>query len=217
MNNARDYAERRARRARLTVIAVTLMLFAAVHSSAAAQASKSKPHASAPAAAPVRPTPGAGPVIVVDTVKGTFAFETYPADAPKTVEHVVRLVKKGFYNGQRVHRAVPNFVVQMGDPQTRDMTKREWWGRGDRAGSGTPVGAAEISKKRLHTAGAVAMAHAGDPAQADAQFYVTLAAKPALNGKYAVFGRVIEGLDVPAKLRVGDMIKKVSIRTTPQS
>jgi peptidyl-prolyl cis-trans isomerase B (cyclophilin B) len=194
---------------------VLFVSFTALHD-ATAQTPRTKKGAPA-AAAPVRPTPGAGPVIVVETAKGTFAFETYPDVAPKTVEHVVRLAKKGFYNGQRVHRAVPNFVVQMGDPQTRDMTKREWWGRGDRAGSGTPVGAAEISKKHLHTKGAVAMAHAGDPAQADAQFYVTLAATPRLNGKYSVFGRVTEGVEVPAILRVGDIIRKVSVRTAPPS
>jgi peptidyl-prolyl cis-trans isomerase B (cyclophilin B) len=166
---------------------------------------------------PAAPATGApaGPVIVVETVKGTFAFETYPDAAPKTVDHVMRLARRGFYNGQRVHRAVPNFVVQMGDPQTRDMTKREWWGRGDAAGSGRPVGVAEISKKHLHVKGAVAMAHAGNPAEADAQFYVVLAAAPRLNGKYSVFGRVIEGADVPAKLQVGDMIKKVSVRPPP--
>jgi cyclophilin family peptidyl-prolyl cis-trans isomerase len=172
-----------------------------------------KPKPSAPAA-PATGAP-AGPVVVVETVKGTFAFETYPDVAPRTVDHVVRLARRGFYNGQRVHRAVPNFVVQMGDPQTRDMTKREWWGRGDFAGSGRPVGVAEISKKHLHLKGAVAMAHAGNPAEADAQFYVVLAAAPRLNGKYSVFGRVIEGVDVPAKLQVGDMIKKVSVRTPP--
>jgi len=159
-------------------------------------------------------TPGAGPVIVVETVKGSFAFETYPDEAPKTVAHVVKLARRGFYNGLRVHRAVPNFVVQFGDPQTRDMTKREWWGRGDAAGSGTPVGVAEISKKLRHTTGAVAMAHSGNPAQADAQFYIVLAANPRLNGKYAVFGRVIEGADVPARLKVADVIRKVSVRET---
>ena len=167
------------------------------------------------AATQSQPTPGAGPVIVVETVKGTFAFETYPDDAPKTVEHVVRLVKRGFYNGQRIHRAVPGFLIQFGDPQTRDMTKREWWGRGDFAGSGAPVGAAEFSKKHLHVKGAVAMAHPGNASQADAQFYVALAAVPRLNGKYAVFGRVIEGHDVPARLQVADVIKKVSVRPTP--
>ena len=72
----------------------------------------------APAApAPAAPTPGAGPVIVVETVKGTFEFETYPNEAPRTVEHVVNLVKKNFYNGLRFHRVEPGFVIQAGDPQ----------------------------------------------------------------------------------------------------
>ncbi|MBI2833281.1 MAG: peptidylprolyl isomerase, partial [Acidobacteria bacterium] len=74
-----------------------------------------------------------GPVLVIDTAKGTIEFETYPEEAPKTVEHIVGLVKKGFYNGQRFHRVVPGFVIQVGDPQTRDMTKRDMWGRGSGA------------------------------------------------------------------------------------
>jgi len=176
---------------------------------------QSEPAPGARRGAAPQPTPGAGPVIVVETVKGTFAFETYPDEAPKTVEHVLRLVKRGFYNGQRVHRAMPGFVVQFGDPQTRDMTKKAWWGRGDAAGSGKPVGVAEVSKKHLHVKGAVAMAHSGNPADADAQFYVTLGPQRKLNGKYAVFGRVIEGVAVPAELRVGDMIKRVSVRPEP--
>src|SRR5215212_7696736 len=156
----------------------------------------------------VQPTPGAGPVIVVETSKGVFEFETYPDDAPKTVDNILALTKKGFYNGQRFHRVVPGFVIQAGDPQTRDMTKRDQWGRGMGAGSGKPVGVAEFSKTHLHTTGAVAMAHAGDAAEADSQFYVTLGPKPALNGKYAVFGHVISGADVPAKIEVGDVIKR---------
>src|SRR3954451_7260927 len=103
-----------------------------------------------PAAKPagdVQPTPGAGPVIVVETSKGVFEFETYPDDAPKTVDNILALTKKGFYNGQRFHRVVPGFVIQAGDPQTRDMTKRDQWGRGMGAGSGKPVGVAEFSKK----------------------------------------------------------------------
>ncbi|HXE81255.1 MAG TPA: peptidylprolyl isomerase [Vicinamibacterales bacterium] len=195
-----------ARQLRITFALAVVAGFFAV----AVLADQGRPASKAASAA--RRTPGAGPVIVVETVKGTFAFETYPDAAPKTVEHVLRLVKRGFYNGQRVQRAVPGFVVQMGDPQTRDMTKKEWWGRGDRAGSGKPVGVAEISKKHLHVKGAVAMAHDGNPANADSQFYITLAAQPKLNGKYAVIGRVIEGGDVPARLRVGDMIKRVSVR-----
>ena len=104
----------------------------------------------------------AGPVIVVETSKGVFEFETYPVEAPKTVARIVELVKQRFYNGMRIHRVVPGFVIQMGDPQTRDMTKKAAWGTG---GSGKPIGVAEISKTRLHVKGAVAMAHAGDPAQ----------------------------------------------------
>ena len=166
----------------------------------------------APAAGPVQTTPGAGPVVVIETSKGTFEFETYPDDAPKTVAHVLALVKKGFYTGLRFHRAVPNFVVQVGDPQSRDMSKREWWGRGDFAGSGTTVGVAEISKKHLHVKGAVAMAHPGNPADADSQFYVTLTAIPKLNGKYAVIGHVISGADVLPRLQVADLLKKAYVK-----
>ena len=178
-------------------------------------APKSRPGTGAAKAAPkaaAQPTPGAGPVIVVETSKGVFEFETYPDDAPKTVENILALTKKGFYNGQRFHRVVPGFVIQAGDPQTRDMTKRDQWGRGMGAGSGKPVGVAEFSKKHLHTTGAVAMAHTGDAAQADSQFYVTLAPKPALDGKYAVFGHVISGEDVPAKIAVGDVIKRMYVK-----
>jgi peptidyl-prolyl cis-trans isomerase B (cyclophilin B) len=179
-------------------------------------AAKSAPGSTVANAAPAaRPTPGAGPVIVVETSKGAFEFETYPDDAPKTVANIVALTKKGFYNGQRFHRVVPGFVIQAGDPQTRDMSKRDQWGRGAAAGSGKPVGVAEFSKKHLHTTGAVAMAHAGDAAQADSQFYVTLGPKPALNGKYAVFGHVINGTDVPAKIEVGDVIKRMYVKGAP--
>src|SRR5439155_254102 len=101
-----------------------------------------------------------GPVIVVETTKGTFAFETYPRDAPKTVGHVVALVRRGFYDGQRVHRAIPGFLVQWGDPQSRDPAREADWGRGAAASSGQPIGTAEISR-RLHVVGAVAMAHPG--------------------------------------------------------
>jgi cyclophilin family peptidyl-prolyl cis-trans isomerase len=165
-----------------------------------------------PAETAATPSPGAGPVVVVDTVKGAFEFETYPEDAPKSVEHVLGLVRRNFYNGLRVHRVEPGFVVQFGDPRTRDMTKRDEWGRAAGGGSGRPVGAAEFSKKRLHVRGAVAMAHAGDPAQADSQIYVLLGTRPALDGKYAVIGKVLSGMDVVEKLEVTDIIRRMSIK-----
>lgn len=152
------------------------------------------------------------PVIVVETSRGTFSFETFPDTAPVTVAHVVALARTGFYDGQRVHRVVPGFVVQFGDPQTRDMQLRQVWGRGAAAASGKPVGVAEISRLRLHLKGAVALAHMGDPAKADSQIYVTLARRPDLDGQYTVFGQVLNGEDVPDLLQVGDVISRVSVR-----
>src|SRR5262249_31727444 len=91
--------------------------------------------------------PGVGPIVGLDTVKGVIEFETYPEEAPKTVARIVDLVKRGFYNGQRFHRAEPNFVVQIGDPQTRNMTLIDRWGT---MGTGKPIGVSEITKKRTH-------------------------------------------------------------------
>jgi cyclophilin family peptidyl-prolyl cis-trans isomerase len=152
----------------------------------------------------------AGPVVVLETVKGNIEFETFPEEAPKTVEHILALVRRNFYNGLRIHRVEPGFVVQFGDPQTRDMTKRTLWGT---LGSGRPVGAAEMDPSRKHRFGSVAMAHAGDPAKADAQMYIMLrqTATP-LDGKYTVFGQVISGMDVVQKLVVTDVIRRATVK-----
>ena len=164
----------------------------------------------APAAAYAgQKSPGAGPVIVFETAKGTIEIETYPNEAPKTVAQILGLVKSGFYNGLRVHRVAPKFVVQFGDPLTRDMSKKAQWGTGK---SGKPIGVAEFSKVRTHTLGAVAMAHAGVASQADSQMYITLRPTPELDGKYTVFGHVISGMDVVQKIEIGDVIKKASVK-----
>jgi cyclophilin family peptidyl-prolyl cis-trans isomerase len=162
-----------------------------------------------PAAARAQVT---GPVIVVETTKGAFAFETYPNEAPKTVAHILALVRNGFYDGQRFHRALPGFVVQWGDPRSRDLEKQADWGRGDEASSGSPIGVPEISRKHLQSKGAVAVAHFGDPSKADSQIYVTLADRPDLNGKYTVFGHVVAGNDVPERLQRGDLITRMYVR-----
>ena len=154
----------------------------------------------------------AGPVIVIETTKGTFEFETYPSEAPKTVAHIVDLVKHGFYDGQRVHRALPGFLVQWGDPKSRDLARESDWGRGTDASSEHPIGASEIRRKRLHTRGAVAMAHQGNPALADSQIYVTLANRPDLNNHYTVFGHIIVGDDVPSRLERGDLIRRAYVK-----
>jgi peptidyl-prolyl cis-trans isomerase B (cyclophilin B) len=154
-------------------------------------------------------SPGAGPVIVVETTKGTIEIETYPNEAPKTVAHILGLVKRGFYNGLRVHRVEPRFVIQFGDPLTRDVSKKAQWGTG---GSGKPIGAAEFSKVRTHTLGAVAMAHKGVASEADSQMYITLRPTPELDGKYTVFGHVISGMDVVQKIAADDVIKKATVK-----
>jgi peptidyl-prolyl cis-trans isomerase B (cyclophilin B) len=154
-------------------------------------------------------SPGAGPVVVLETAKGIIEIETYPEEAPKTVEHFLGLVKRGFYNGLRFHRAEANFVIQIGDPQSRDMTKQAVWGTG---GGGKPVGVAEISKKRRHGPGAVGLGHSGSAKDASSQFYITMRAAPSLDGRYVVFGRVIKGMDVVAKIQKADVLKKASVK-----
>jgi len=195
-------------RSALAVIAACALT--GLHPGAAAQ---SRPPATRPTAPPApQPTAGGGPIVVLETAKGTIEVELFPQEAPRTVEHILALVRRNFYNGLRFHRVVPNFVIQIGDPQTRDMTKRADWGRGPRAGSGKPIGVAEFSTKRTHLRGAVAMAHAGDAAKADSQFYIALAPQARLDGKYTVFGQVITGMEVAAKIAEDDVLKKMYVR-----
>jgi cyclophilin family peptidyl-prolyl cis-trans isomerase len=211
-------------------LAVAAVVLAMAPNVSSWQAPTSKPAAAAPAgqkpaaqppaggratapAAATEPTrsPGAGPVIVVEMAqKGTFMFETYPNEAPKSVEHVLALVKRNFYNGHRVHRQVPGFVMQFGDPFSRDMSKKDLWGTG---GSFNIVGVGEPNPKRTHVTGAVAMAYPGkDPRQADSQIYVALAPLHRLDGDYTVIGQVIAGMDVVQKLVVPDVIRRVTVK-----
>jgi cyclophilin family peptidyl-prolyl cis-trans isomerase len=155
-------------------------------------------------------SPGAGPVIVLETSKGTIEFETYPEEAPKTVARIVELVKKNFYNGLRFHRAEPNFLIQVGDPATRDMSREAYWGSG---GSGKPIGVSEVTKKRRNLLGAVAMAYPGtQKLEADSQFFILRRAAPELDGKYTVFGHILKGQDVVAKIQKGDLLKRAYLK-----
>jgi cyclophilin family peptidyl-prolyl cis-trans isomerase len=168
------------------------------------------------AGVPQKPNPpspltsqGSGAVVVVETERGTFEFETFPNEAPKTTAHVLALVRAHFYDGQRFHRVIPNFVVQVGDPASRDLARRDEWGTG---GSGKAVGVGEISKRRTHVRGAVALAHPGDARLGDSQFYVTLSPAPRLDGDDTVFGEVIAGLEVVASISAGDRIIRASVK-----
>lgn len=187
--------------------AILSLLIAGAAAAVIAAQGTAKPAAPPPAAQ----TAPAGPVLVFETEKGTIEIETYPKEAPKTVAHIVDLVNKRFYNGQRVHRVVPNFVIQLGDPQSRDMTKKEQWGTGN---SGTPIGVAEFSKTLKHAPGIVSMAHAGNPTQADSQFFIVTGPASHLDGKHQIFGKVISGMDVVKKIAVGDRIVRATVKAT---
>ena len=151
-------------------------------------------------------------MIVVETEKGTFEFETYPDVAPRTVEQITTLVRRRFYNGQRFHRVEPGFVVQWGDPLSKDMREQNNWGNG---GSGKPIGVAEISPKLKHRLGTVAMANPGGNARlADSQMYVVIGNASHLDGGYTIFGQVTSGLNVVQKLAKGDLVKRMSIKET---
>ena len=157
---------------------------------------------------------GAAPVVVFTTVKGVIEIEMFPADAPKSVERIVELAKRGFYRGTRFHWVQPG-VAQVGDQFTRDMTKRDVWGTG---GSGLrhsarPIGVAEINKRRFER-GIVGFAYrlGYKPETADSQIFIVKIPSPMLNGKYAAVGRVIKGMPVVDKIALDDMIKDVSVR-----
>lgn len=148
----------------------------------------------------------------LDTSKGLIVIDVHRDWAPNGADRFYNLVKNGFYDGQRIHRALPGFLVQWGDPQSRDLAREADWGRGAGASSGHPIGASELRRKRLHTRGAVAMAHQGNPALADSQIYVTLADRPDLDNRYTVFGHVVSGDDVPSRLERGDLIRKMYVK-----
>ena len=122
-------------------------------------------------------------IAVVETNMGTFSFELYSDDAPQTIASFIKLAKKGFYDGLIFHRVIDGFMIQGGDPTG--------------TGSGGPGYTIKAEfNKRKHVAGTVAMARTADPDSAGSQFYMCLAPTPHLDGKYTVFGQVVDGLDV---------------------
>jgi peptidyl-prolyl cis-trans isomerase B (cyclophilin B) len=134
---------------------------------------------------------------LIETEKGNIAIELYPEQAPQTVNNFVELVRSGFYNrfNMKFHRVVPGFVVQTGDPT------------GTGAGGSKKSIPLEAKNKLSHnTKGVVAMARGADPNSATSQFYITLTPQTTLDGKYAIFGKVISGMDVLDKIEKDDMM-----------
>jgi len=123
-------------------------------------------------------------VAVLETSKGKIKFEIYEDKAPVTTANFIKLAESGFYEGLIFHRVVDNFVIQTGDP------------KGNGTGGSSATINLEIHKDLTHTDGAVGMARSQNPNSASSQFYICDGAQHGLDGNYAVFGQVIEGMDV---------------------
>jgi cyclophilin family peptidyl-prolyl cis-trans isomerase len=126
----------------------------------------------------------------ITTNFGSIELEFYPQDAPKTVENFKQLANRGFYNDLIFHRIVPDFVIQGGDPHTRDINNKNKWGTG---GPGWNI-KAEFNKNK-HSRGALSMARSQDPHSAGSQFFIVLKDSNFLDGQYTVFGRVVSGME----------------------
>jgi|SRR5579884_3206943 len=136
-----------------------------------------------------------GPRAIIKTKFGEMEMKFFPEKAPKHVENFIKLAKSGFYNGTIFHRVIPGFMIQGGDPNTKDPNKKELYGMG---GPGHSVKAEfnDIPHKR----GIVSMARANDPDSAGSQFFIVVEDSPFLDGKYTVFGQITKGLGVADKI-----------------
>ena len=153
---------------------------------------------------------GSKPPAVIITMEngGEITLEMWPDVAPNHVKNFVELSKQGFYDGQRVHRVEPKFVVQFGDPQSKTKPMNDpTMGTG---GSGKNV-KAEFNKRPFDR-GVLGMARTNDPDSASSQVYLMLGDAHFLNGQYTAFGKVTKGMDVVDKIKVGDRIKSVKVQ-----
>ena len=124
---------------------------------------------------------------------GVMRAELYPEIAPITVANFERLVNDGFYDGVIFHRVIPHFMIQGGDPTGTGRGGPGWNIKGEFAANGVP-------NDLKHTAGVLSMARAMDPNSAGSQFFIMVDDAPHLDGQYAAFGCLIEGLDVARKI-----------------
>lgn len=158
-------------------------------------------------------------VAVIETSQGTIHVALDAKGAPIHVANFCELATMGFYDGLKFHRYVPGFVIQGGDPNTRDMTSADVVagvaGPEGRPGTGGPgyciKGEFATNPHNSHEDGALAMARSMDPDSAGSQFYFCLGPQHNLDSGYTVFGQTLEGKDVIAKLRAGDEIVHIEI------
>jgi peptidyl-prolyl cis-trans isomerase B (cyclophilin B) len=132
---------------------------------------------------------------IIKTKFGEMEIKFFQDVAPKHVENFIKLAKSGFYNGTIFHRVIPNFMIQGGDPITKDLSKKDMYGTG---GPGFSV-KAEFSETP-HKRGIVSMARAQDPDSAGSQFFIVVEDSRQLDRKYTAFGEVAKGMGVADKI-----------------
>ena len=146
----------------------------------------------------------------MNTSEGPIGIQLFDEDAPKTVENFRKLAGDGFYDGIVFHRVIPDFVVQGGDPLTKELPA------GDRrigtGGPGWKIKCETAGNPHRHEAGSLSMAHAGKDT-GGSQFFIVLSEANTrhLNGVHTVFGKVTEGMDVVRQIAAGDKMEKVTV------
>jgi peptidyl-prolyl cis-trans isomerase B (cyclophilin B) len=145
-----------------------------------------------------------------ETNKGTIVAELYEKDAPLAVANFEKLANANFYDGVKFHRVIPDFVVQGGDPLSRDLPAGD-----PRIGTGGPgyrIKSETAGNPRKHDVGALSMAHAGKDT-GGSQFFMVLSEANArhLNGVHTVFGKITSGLDVMKKIEKNDVMNSVRV------
>jgi len=136
-----------------------------------------------------------GPKAIIKTKFGDMDIVFFPEKAPKHVENFIALAKSGFYNGTVFHRVIPGFMIQGGDPNTKDLNKPETYGQG---------GPSQRLKAEFndipHRRGILSMARTSDPNSAGSQFFIVVKDSNFLDGQYTVFGEVVKGMEVADKI-----------------
>ena len=143
---------------------------------------------------------------IIETNQGTITAELFDKDAPGTVANFEKLANSEFYDGTRFHRVIPNFVIQGGDPLSREPNN-------PRVGTGGPGYTIKCETKgnpHRHEAGSLSMAHAGKDT-GGSQFFIAHSAQRHLDGVHTVFGKVTQGMDVVNAIRQGDIVHSIRV------
>lgn len=151
---------------------------------------------------PVSPPPTSlGPRAMIKTKFGDMHIKLFPDVAPNHVGNFIKLAKSGFYNGTIFHRVIPGFMIQGGDPNTKNLLRKDTYGQGGpKDEKGNPILLKAEFSDIPHKRGIVSMARANEPDTAGSQFFIVVEQSPFLDGKYTAFGEVVRGLGVADKI-----------------